>query len=216
MDGTIVDTETHWLEAQRQLLVDHGLPPLDARGEELLVGANMDEAAAFFISCGVPLEADDIIDTVNTEVLRRFETGLHWRPGALELLSELAEAGIPSALVTNSMRVMVDTVLAELPFAAFEAIVSADDVTRGKPHPEPYLRGATLLGGDPRACIAIEDSRTGLRAARAAGMFAIGVPHGMALGGEDADVLLPTLHGLDVEGLCVIYAGDRRQAGARP
>jgi HAD superfamily hydrolase (TIGR01509 family) len=117
----------------------------------------------------------EVIDRLTDEVIEQLRTKLPWRPGALELLVELKKAGIKTALVTMSMRTMALTVAEQIDFQAFDVVVGGDDVTNGKPHPEPYLRAAELLGVAPEDCLAFEDSPTGLASAEAAGCHAIGV-----------------------------------------
>jgi beta-phosphoglucomutase-like phosphatase (HAD superfamily) len=91
---------------------------------------------------------------------------------------------------------MAQQVVDAIPFDAFDVIVAGDDVTRGKPHPEPYEKAAALLGFDPKHCIAFEDSSTGLASAEAAGTYAIGVPNMIALPEKSGRILWPTLEGV--------------------
>lgn len=202
MDGTIVDTEPLWVDAQRSLLQQFGLPQFDAAGEEALVGANMREAAMLFKRAGVPLEPTEIVEHVVGGVVSRLPHEIVWRPGAVELLAELRARSLPLALVTNSPRNMALLVVEGLPEDTFDAVVGADDVTRGKPHPQPFLLGAERLGIEPGpGIVVIEDSVHGLRSGRAAGMTTVGIPHGATLTPEDADVLLPTLAGITADDL---------------
>ena len=92
-----------------------------------------------------------------------------WRPGAVELLASLKEAGVPCGLVTMSYQRFVAPIVAALPPETFRVIVTGDQVSRGKPHPEAYLTAAGALGLAPEECVAIEDSNTGATSAEAAG-----------------------------------------------
>jgi beta-phosphoglucomutase-like phosphatase (HAD superfamily) len=96
-------------------------------------------------------------------------------PGAAELVAEVEAAGLPYALVTSSQRRFVDAVLSRIGLR-FPVVVSANDVTRGKPDPEPYLLAARRLGADPGRCVVLEDSITGVTAAEAAGCLVVAVP----------------------------------------
>lgn len=102
------------------------------------------------------------------------------RPGAADLLSALAAAGVPTALVSSSYRVLVDAALRGLAAAApghrFAVTVAGDEVTHGKPAPEPYLRAAAALGADPGRCVVLEDSAAGVAAGAAAGCVCVYVP----------------------------------------
>jgi len=101
--------------------------------------------------------------------------GVPLRPGARAWLDFVASLGIPLALATSSRRALVDERLGDL-LPAFAAIVTRDEVARGKPHPDLYLEAATRLRVSPAACLALEDSPTGARAAIAAGIPVVLVP----------------------------------------
>ncbi|WP_424465525.1 HAD family hydrolase [Pseudoclavibacter helvolus] len=201
MDGTIVDTEQYWQTAQLNLLSDHGLPPLTEEQELGMVGSSMADASEFFASLGVRLEPGEIVDHMNSTVMASILRELDWRPGALELLATLHDAGIPNALVTNSTRVLADAVISTLDRPLFSVVIAGDEVEHGKPHPEPYLLAAEQLGVAPDRCVAVEDSRRGLEAARAAGCATIGVPHGQTLEAHHAHLVTTTLEGLTLEAL---------------
>src|SRR5690606_13852731 len=94
-----------------------------------------------------------------------FDAGAPIRPGAVEALQLVRDAGLPTALVTNTQRAQVDRVIHSLPGDWFDVTVCGDEVPNGKPAPDGYLRGAELLGVDPTECLAIEDSPTGVAAA---------------------------------------------------
>ena len=97
------------------------------------------------------------------------------RPGALELIAWLEQHSIPRAIATSSIRADAERTLGPV-IHRFHAIVTGDQVTRGKPDPEIYLRAAAALGVDPSECAALEDSEPGIAAAHAAGMRAMMVP----------------------------------------
>ena len=101
--------------------------------------------------------------------------GLPLQPGAARLLAALDAAGVPCALVTASSRAIMDAVL-KVTGLSFGVTVCGEDVRRGKPDPEPYLLAAALLGVPPAGCVVLEDSPTGIAAARAAGCPVIAVP----------------------------------------
>ncbi|WSX28250.1 HAD family hydrolase [Streptomyces sp. NBC_00984] len=111
------------------------------------------------------------------EFFRRVDEGAPLRPGAQRLLSQLADQGVPFALVSASPRTVVDSVargaLAHVPFAF---TLSADDTVRTKPHPDPYRAAAERFGVPPAACVAVEDSPDGAASAEAAGCALLVVP----------------------------------------
>ncbi|MER5644607.1 HAD family phosphatase [Streptosporangium sp. NPDC002524] len=105
----------------------------------------------------------------------RVSRGVTPLPGAIRLLDDLAAEGVPTALVSASPRLIVDMVLHTVGAERFALVVAAEDTARGKPLPDPYLLAASGLGLDPAACVAVEDSPTGLAAARAAGCRVVSV-----------------------------------------
>lgn len=199
MDGTLIDSEPLWLEAELVMLARYDIE-LTPRVKNQLVGSGLRAAAAMFQELGVPMSADEIIaewrDAVIAGLLRDEPA---WRPGAVELLASLGAAGIPSALVTMAVRSIADAVVGMLPAGSFTAILGGDEVAREKPDPDPYLRGAALLGVPIEHCLAIEDSPTGLRSAYDSGAVAIGVPNLIDLSQAPSHALWPTLAGVDAE-----------------
>jgi len=198
MDGTLVDTEPYWFAAEYEVVEEFGGTWSDEHAH-LLVGSDLLDGAAYIKEHGgVPLEVHEIVRRLEASVARRTLEAIPWRPGARELLGELFAAGIPSALVTMAWRGSVTPVLEALPDGWMRASVTGDEVPpgRGKPQPDPYLRGAELLGLDPRSCIAIEDSRTGAASALAAGCVTVGVPNAVSLDGIDGLILRDTLEAL--------------------
>lgn len=197
MDGTLIDSEPLWLAAEVAMLSRYGIE-LTLETRDQIVGSGLLAAASLFQGLGVPMSADAIIAEWAESVIAGLRVGEPaWRPGALELLSSLRDAGIPSALVTMAFRSIADAVVEMLPEHTFVAIVAGDEVAHEKPHPDPYLRGAAALGVDINRCVAIEDSPTGLRAAHASGAIAIGVPNLVDLGAAPKHELWPSLAGVD-------------------
>ncbi|MCU1570556.1 MAG: putative hydrolase [Naasia sp.] len=198
MDGTLVDTEPYWHEAQVELVTSFG-GSWTAEEGLALVGTSLLLSAEMLRRRGIPWESQRIIDHLTDRVLDRVREDVPWRPGARELLRELKGAGVPTALVTMSIGRMAREIAAAVPEpgegAAFDIVVSADDVTHPKPHPEAYLRAAELLGVEPARCVAIEDSPPGLAAAVASGAAAVGVPHVVDLAGGSGYTVWPTLEG---------------------
>jgi beta-phosphoglucomutase-like phosphatase (HAD superfamily) len=101
---------------------------------------------------------------------------------------------------------MADDVVSAIPFVAFDALVTGDVVDRPKPHPEPYLTAARLLGVDITECVAIEDSPAGLASAHASGAVAVGVPNILSLDDEPSSALWPTLEGITVADVAALLS----------
>lgn len=196
MDGTLVDTEPYWIAAEHEIVEAAGGRWSDGFAEQL-VGKDL-MVSAEFIRSNSPItwEPTRIIEELLARVIVQVNQHVPWRPGARSLLEQLRAADVPSALVTMSWRSLADAVVGALPPGTFAAIVTGDEVSRGKPHPEPYLAAAELLGVSPGACIAIEDSPTGVRSAVAAGVPTIAVPHIVAIPHVAGAVQIPTLEGV--------------------
>jgi HAD superfamily hydrolase (TIGR01509 family) len=144
------------------------------------------------------LERVEIVERLLDGVIARVADRLPWRPGARELLAECAAAGVPCALVTMSWRRFADAVIASAPPGSFAVSITGDEVSAGKPDPEPYAAAAAALGVDPADCVAIEDSPTGVASALAAGCATLGVPHVVELAATDGLTLVDSLVGVDL------------------
>lgn len=197
MDGTLVDTEPYWIECEHELVAHHGDGSWTNAKGHLLVGHDLRDSARLMQQHGaVTLAVDDIVDYLLDGVIQRVRTAIPWRPGARELLADLSAHQVPSALVTMSYRRFVDAVIPALPPGSFTATITGDEVTHGKPHPEPYLTAAAAVGHDAASCVAIEDSPTGVRSAVAAGCRVIAVPNVVSLADDPAYRLVHSLSGL--------------------
>jgi len=205
LDGTLVDTEHYWLAAEEQLVTSFG-GTWNWEDALQLVGSGLWHSARILQTYGVDLSEDAIVDSLTTTVLSHLQREVPWRPGALELLAALRDAGVTTALVTMSVRSLAQHVADSIGYPAFDAIVTGDEVENAKPHPEPYLKAAALLGVDPARSVAIEDSIPGLTSATAAGMVTIGVPHNIALMPDSGYRLVPTLTGFGLSELAEVFA----------
>jgi HAD superfamily hydrolase (TIGR01509 family) len=197
MDGTLVDTEPYWIEAETDLVHSFG----GAWSEELgrtLVGNALPASAAVLQQAGVELEARDIIDRLIGAVVERVRHRIPWRPGARELLAELRHAGIPTALVTMSEKSLAEEVVAALPADSFRLLITGDMVVHGKPHPEPYQRAFDALSADhpglrKERVVALEDSVPGATSAQAAGLVTVAIPHVVDVPDAPGRILWPSL-----------------------
>lgn len=206
MDGTLVDTEPYWIDVEFALVAEHGGSwsmehALNLVGNDLLVSGEYLRQHG-----GVDLPAAEIVELLLDGVVARVRESVPWRPGAVELLAQLREAGTPCALVTMSYQRFVAPVLAALPEGTFAAVVTGDTVTVGKPHPEPYLRAAAQLGVRPEDCLAIEDSNTGAKSAVAAGCTVLVVPNHVPVLEGERRVFVETLAGIGADRLAGLFA----------
>jgi HAD superfamily hydrolase (TIGR01509 family) len=195
MDGTLVDTEPYWIECEYALVAEHGGSWSDAHAHALVGNPLLVSGAYIREHGGVDLTPAQIVDRLLDGVEERVRRHVPWRPGARELLSELHGLDVPCALVTMSYRRLAAAVVDALPAGTFATVVAGDDVTRGKPDPEPYLLAASRLGVAPQECVAIEDSPTGVRSAEAAGVPVLAVEHLVPIEPGPGRTLAPGLTG---------------------
>ena len=177
MDGTLVDTEPYWIECEYELVAEFG-GQWDQEKAHSMVGNDLRVSAAILRDQGgVELPIDDIVNRLLDGVIARVQRTVPWRPGARDTLTALRKAGIPCALVTMSWTRFADAVVNTLPPGTFDVVITGDEVTNGKPHPEPYLTAANRLGVRAEDCVAIEDSPTGIASAVAAGCRTFAIPN---------------------------------------
>jgi HAD superfamily hydrolase (TIGR01509 family) len=184
-DGLLLDTESVWTRAEQDLFERRGLEFTPADKREL-VGTSAEIAGAIIERrLGEPGRAANLIDELNELVVVELEHGVEAMVGARDLLAELAGRGTPLGLVSNSPLAFVRRSLEIVGLEGrFDVVVSGHEVAAPKPAPDPYLEACRRLGIDPGpGVVALEDSPTGVAAARSAGLTVIGIPsiEGVAL-----------------------------------
>jgi HAD superfamily hydrolase (TIGR01509 family) len=179
MDGLLLDTETLWHEAEVELFEQHGAE-FGWDDKLAVMGTSFAFTADYFAdrlglpSTDGPALVDEMIRLMHQRVKRQVDA----RPGAVELVERLrALDGVRLGLASNSPRFLVDDALGTAGLThAFEVTVSSNDVQHPKPAPDIYLLACQRLGVDPADALALEDSPSGIAAAKAAGLTCIGVP----------------------------------------
>jgi HAD superfamily hydrolase (TIGR01509 family) len=186
LDGVLVQTEELWDEVRERFARERG-GRYDAEAQRAMMGMSSLEWSRFMNEeLGVP----EPPERISAEVVRRMEARYRERlpliDGAREAVERLA-ARWPLGLASSSNRPLIDAVL-ELSGLAqfFQATVSSEEVAGGKPAPDVYLEAAARLGVDPARCAAVEDSHSGIRSARAAGMRVIAIPNASFPPNEEA------------------------------
>ncbi|MFF0748107.1 HAD-IA family hydrolase [Streptomyces sp. NPDC004267] len=194
MDGTLVDTEGLWWEAV-ELVAGRALTDAD---EPDVLGRPV-EHTADWLAAENGRDAGELAAELHREFADRVRAGVVPRPGALGLLTALAGEGVPTALVTASPRAVADTVIAALTALGapgFAVSVTADDTATTKPEPEPYLAACRALGVEPGACVAVEDTPTGVASAEAAGCAVLAVPSLVAMDPAPGRTVRDSLEGV--------------------
>jgi HAD superfamily hydrolase (TIGR01509 family) len=184
-DGLTLDTEICWTRAEEVLFERRGRTFTLAHKQEIIGSAAAVAAATLERQLDEPGAGADLMEELHALVWVEFGREVRAQPGAIALIDALRAKGVPVGMASNSPRALLDRALASAGIAdRFDHIVAGDEVAHAKPAPDLYLALAAALGAAPEACVAIEDSPTGVAAARAAGTFVIGIP---SLEGIDLD-----------------------------
>src|SRR4051794_18393801 len=177
-DGLLLDTESVWTRAERDIFERREVEFSPAHKREL-VGTSAEECGRLLEQrLEEPGKALELIEELNELVIAELEHGVEAMVGARELLNRLKERGTPIGLVSNSPLRFVQRSLEIVGFHdSFDVVLSAHEVAAAKPSPDPYLEACRRLGVQPSpAVIVLEDSPTGVAAGRAAGLTVIGIP----------------------------------------
>jgi HAD superfamily hydrolase (TIGR01509 family) len=209
MDGTLLDSEKVWDIALYDTARWLG-GELSQTARERMVGSSMGRSVAI-LHADLDVEADpeSTAGYLTERTAELFTTGLVWKPGAHELLEAVQAAGVPAALVTSTHRRLTERALDTIGRHFFQATICGDEVVHPKPHPDPYLQAARLLGVDPARSLVIEDSPLGITAAEAAGCVVLAVPSEVAITPGAGTTVRATLVGVDVATLTDLVRAAR-------
>jgi HAD superfamily hydrolase (TIGR01509 family) len=218
MDGTLVDSEKLWDISLQELYVRLG-GTLSPQVRTSTVGGSA-EGVIRIVYDDLGLDPDPVAMAESADWLHDytgelFDGGLPWCDGARELLEALATEAVPMALVTNTRRALTERALNSIGRQYFSVSVCGDEVPRGKPAPDPYRRAAILLGLEPGACLAIEDSVTGATAAEDAGCPVLVVPNDVEVPATPRRRHVSSLAEIDIADLRVIHSELDPQLGRR-
>jgi len=177
MDGTLVDSEEfHWL-SWRDTMAAEGIP-ITHDQFVITFGQRNDSILPRWLGADAMADRIQRVGDAKEELYRRLvrESGLAPLPGAAEWVRRLHRENWRQAVASSAPRANLDVVLEVIGLrGCFQAIVSAEDVTAGKPDPQVFLTAAARLGASPSQCVVVEDAAAGVEAARRAGMRSIGV-----------------------------------------
>ena len=202
LDGVVVDTEQVWDDVREQLVRERG-GSWHEGAQAAMMGMSSPEWSRYMHDeLGLAEPAEEINDEVVRRMLARYREELPLIDGAAAAVARLA-AGFPLGVASSSNRPLIEAVLERAGIAElFTAVVSSEEVPRGKPAPDVYLEAARRLGVSARRCAAIEDSSNGIRSAYAAGMRVLAIPNAHYPPEPDAlalaDVVLASLGDLTI------------------
>jgi HAD superfamily hydrolase (TIGR01509 family) len=211
LDGTLLDSEKLWDIPLYELTEKLG-GQLSAETRQAMVGTNVPVTMhLLYAEVGITRPSQEQLADGAAWIERRmteiFRQDLPWRPGAAAALATVHAAGLPMALVTSTERGLTEIALDTIGRHLFEVTVCGDEVDGlNKPLPEPYLKACRLLGVDPAACVAIEDSPTGTASAVAAGCTVLVVPCEVDVEPGERRVFRSSLEGLTVADLTALLA----------
>ena len=194
LDGLLIDTERLAIDAGHDTLKTMGWPQPDGlfhrlTGKDQTTGLGI--LAAHF---GPAFPVHEFGGNWNQRFDDMLDDGIPLRPGAIALLDQLLQIGLPRAVATSSQRSSAERKLRITGLDRyFTTVVSVNCIANPKPAPDPYLEAARRLGADPTRCVAFEDSDTGAEAAHRAGMRVVQVPDMLATTGPYAHHLADDL-----------------------
>lgn len=214
MDGTLVDSEPLWTVAMDRVAEQLG-GALSERLRTATTGLSIPDSVTMLLAdLGSDHPHPETVELVLVAAAEVFAEDLLWQPGAEELIDAIRDAGLLTALVTNSPRSLTDVALGLLGDHRFDATICGDEVTKGKPDAEPYLRAMSALGLTAERCLAVEDSPSGTAAAVAAGIPVLVVPSGVEVPEGPGRIFATSLLGATVQELHHIHHEFRRTRGS--
>jgi HAD superfamily hydrolase (TIGR01509 family) len=211
-DGLTLDTEHTWTRAEAALYARYGAEFTLDHKREMLGMSGARSGLTMERHLDQPGRGRELHAELRELVHAELEgAGVEPMPGALDLIAALRDRGVPVGLATNSGREFATRALRAAGIQdRFDAVVSAEDVEHPKPAPDVYLEAAARLGADPARCVALEDSQTGVAAARAAGMTVVGVPSFPGIDLAAANLVAPSLRDPRVWALLDLPIPDER------
>ncbi len=197
MDGLMFDSEPVYYEISHRLLLSRGKTMTQELANAMMGLRRLEALGVMRQWHGLEDSIDALADERDRLYRELIESSLRPMPGLLDLLAALHRAGIPRCVATSAPRAYAEQAIARWSLeGSFSFVLAAEDVTRGKPDPEIYLTAAARMGIGPERMLVLEDSQTGLRAAKNAGARCVVVPHDFNSGHDfvQADAIVPTLH----------------------
>lgn len=209
MDGLLVDSEPLWLESETEMMAEFGYQWLES-DQAACLGGPLDRVGNYMSGLiGGKRDGHSLMLEIIERMVLKFKGELPFMPGAVELISDLRANGIELTLVSASPRSLVDAALSNFAERPFARSISSNDVKITKPDPEGYLLAASSGGHDISNCLVLEDSLTGVTAAKASGAWVLAVPHLVPIEKSGRVDVTNSLANWSHEKLALKYAQDR-------
>lgn len=209
MDGLLVDSEPLWLDSESKIMAKYGYQWLES-DQAVCLGGPLDRVGNYMSGLiNGQRDGDSLIFEISDLMVRKFQGNLPFLPGAIELIDDLRTHGVSLSLVSASPRSLVNAVLAKFEVNPFVCSISSNDVKVSKPDPEGYLLAASRGGHDIVNSLVLEDSLTGVTAAKASGAWVLAVPHLVPIEKNGRVDVTNSLAEWSYEKLMLKYAQDR-------
>lgn len=204
MDGLLIDSEPVWYDVESEVVTQLG-GVWSHEHQAACIGGTLDASCRYIIDVtGSSVSVEELTAMLLAGMVEHFHAGLPLHKGALELVDSVRARGVPTALVSSSYRVLVDAALDRIGADRFDVSVVGDEISRGKPHPEPYLTACEKLAVDPARCVALEDASSGVQSAEAAGCVVVAVPSVAPIEALPTRPVLSSLVDVDVDWLLAL------------
>ena len=209
MDGLLVDSEPLWLISETQMMAEYGYQWLES-DQAACLGGPLDRVGDYMSGLiGGKRDGNSLTLEIIGRMVEKFKGDLPFMPGAIELINDLRAHGVPLTLVSASPRSLVDAALSNFEENPFVRSISSGDVKVSKPDPEGYLLAAASGGHDISNSLVLEDSLTGVTAAKASGAWVLAVPHLVPIEKSGRVDVTDSLANWNYEKLALKYAQDR-------
>jgi len=204
MDGLLLDSEPVWYDVEHAVVERLG-GRWSHEHQAACIGGTLDASCRYILDLtGADVTVAELSDLLLTGMVEHFHAGLPLHTGALELIDAVRDRGILTGLVSSSYRVLVDAALDRIGHDRFDVAVVGDEISRGKPHPEPYLTACAKLDVNPTACVVLEDAVSGVASAEAAGCYVVAVPSVAPIAPAPGRAVVTALAEVDVDWLLAL------------
>jgi len=176
MDGLFLDSEPQWHQSQQEICARYSYS-WDDDDQRICIGGPLSRVGDYISDiCAHDMTGAEVVNELTEMMLLKLSAKAILMPGAFAAVERVRQV-MPVALVSASPRILMDAALTTLPEDFFQFTISADDVTRTKPFPDPYIEASKRMGFQPGSCVVFEDSLTGIASAKSAGCAVVAVPH---------------------------------------